>query len=135
MHKCPFCRATPVTGHEAHYLLACPSVTPAIEPMYKPIKENLKRLALPPWDGLDDNVKISLLLGSSLPPQLDKRKAMRDQWLSCTQNYCSLIALKLSSMLSFTSPTTIQLINHRRQPKPQIALPHYTLLHNLFPVS
>ena len=106
MHKCPFCRATPVTGHEAHYLLACPNVTPAIEPMYKPIKENLKRLALPPWDGLDDNVKISLLLGSSLPPQLDKRKAMRDQWLLCTQNYCSLIALKLSSTLSPTPPHT-----------------------------
>ena len=49
-----------------------------MEPMYKPIKENLG-LALPPWDGLDDNVKISLLLGSSLPSQLDKRKAMRDQ--------------------------------------------------------
>ena len=77
-HKCPFCRATPVTGHETHYLLACPSITPGMEPMYKPIKENL-RLALPPWDGLDDNVKISLLLGSSLPSQLDKRKAMRDQ--------------------------------------------------------
>ena len=29
----------------------------------------------------------------------------------------------------------IQLINHRRQPKPQIAMPHYTLLHNLLPVS
>ena len=71
--------------------------------MYKPIKENLKRLALPPWDGLDDNVKISLLLASSLPPQLDKRKSMRVQWLSCTQNYCSLIALKLSSTLSPTS--------------------------------
>ncbi len=66
----------------------------------------LKRLTLPPWDGLDDNVKISSLLGSSLPSQLDKRKAMRDQWLSCTQNYCSLIALKLSSTLSSTSQTT-----------------------------
>ena len=72
--KCPFCRATPVTGHETHYLLACPSITPGMDPMYKLIKENLKRLTLPPWDGLDDNVKISLLLGSSLPPQLDKQK-------------------------------------------------------------
>ena len=100
------CSEGGIQGHETHYLLACPSVTPAIEPMYKPIKENLKRLALPPWDGLDDNVKISLLLGSSLPPQLDKRKAMRDQWLLCTQNYCSLIALKLSSTLSPTSQHT-----------------------------
>jgi hypothetical protein len=36
-----------------------------MEPMYKPIMENLKRLALPSWDGLEDKVKISLLLGSS----------------------------------------------------------------------
>ena len=36
--KCPFCRATPVTGNETHYLLACPSITPGMEPMYKPIK-------------------------------------------------------------------------------------------------
>ena len=40
------------------------------------------------------------------PPQLDKRKGMRDPWLSCTQNHCALIALKLSSTLSSTPPTT-----------------------------
>ena len=32
---------------KTHYLLARPSITPDIEPMYKPIKENLKRLTLP----------------------------------------------------------------------------------------
>ena len=67
--KCPFCRATSVTGHEAHYLLACPSVTPAIEPMYKPIKENLTRLALPPWDSLLERC-------SSHVPQANPRKGL-----------------------------------------------------------
>jgi hypothetical protein len=70
------------------------------------IKENLKRLALPSWEGLEDKVKISYLLRSSLPPHLDKRKAMRDQWLLCTENYCALLAIKLSSTLSSTPTTT-----------------------------
>jgi hypothetical protein len=108
---CPFCYVTPltpVTGHETHYLLSCPSISPVMEPMYTPLKENLKRSALPSWEGLEDKVKISLLLGSSLPPQLDKRKTMRDQWRLCTGNYCALLALKLSSTLSSppaTNPT------------------------------
>jgi len=45
----------------------------------------------------------------------------------------------LVNTLSHITAHRIQLISyliiHRRQPKPQIAMPHYTLLHNLLPVS
>ena len=41
----------------------------------------------------------------------------------------------LVNTLSHITAHRIQLIIHRRQPKPQIAMPHYTLLHNLLPVS
>jgi hypothetical protein len=71
-----------------------------MEPMYTPFKKHLKRMELPPWEELHDTTKMSLLLGSSLPPQIDKRKAMREQWRICTGNYCALVALKLSSILS-----------------------------------
>jgi hypothetical protein len=71
-----------------------------MEHMYTPFKKHLERLALPPWEDLHDTTKVSLLLGSSLPPQIDKRKAMREQWRICTGNYCALVALKLSSILS-----------------------------------
>jgi hypothetical protein len=101
---CPFCHSTPVIGNEIHYLLACPNISPVMEPMYTPLKKHLKRLALPPWEELRDTSKMPLLLRSSLPPQMDKRKAMREQWRICTGNYCALVALKLSS-IHFSSPT------------------------------
>ena len=41
----------------------------------------------------------------------------------------------LVNTLSHTTAHRIQLIIHRRQPKPQIAMPHYTPLHNLPLVS
>ena len=79
------------------------------EPMYTPFKKQLKRLSLPPWETLHDSVKLSLLLGSSLPLQMDKRKATQERWQLCTGNYCALVALKLSSTLnslSIRSPVT-----------------------------
>ena len=41
----------------------------------------------------------------------------------------------LVNTLSHTTAHRIQLIIHRRQSKSQIAMPHYTPLHNLLPVS
>jgi hypothetical protein len=99
--------------------------------MYKPIKENLKRLALPPWDGLDDNVKISLLLGIPPPP------------IRQAKGHAGPMALVYSKLLFLNSAQTlvntflhitdhgIPLINHRRQPKPQVELSHYTPSQNL----
>ena len=103
--------------------------------MYKPIKENLKRLALPPWDGLDDNVKISLLLGIPPPP------------IRQAKGHAGPMALVYSKLLFLNSAQTlvntflhiidhgIQLINHWRQPKPQVVLSHYTPSQNLLIVN
>jgi hypothetical protein len=70
-----------------------------------PFKKRLKQLVLPSWEELHDTIRTSLLLESSLPPQIGKRKAMREQWRICTVNYCALVTLKLSSILS--SPPTM----------------------------
>jgi hypothetical protein len=37
-HICPFCHFTPVIGNEIHYLLACPNISPEMEPMYTPFQ-------------------------------------------------------------------------------------------------
>ena len=91
--------ATSVTlGSESHYLLACPSITPKLEPHYEPIKRLLKRLALPPWEQISEPEKISLLLGGSLPPHWKTSKTQREQWRNRCSNHSALLALKLSSL-------------------------------------
>jgi hypothetical protein len=105
--SCPFCHSTLIVGNESHYLFGCPSITPIMEPMYVPFKKLLKQSALPSWEQLHQTTKISLLLGSSLPPQIRKLKSIRDQWRLSTGNYCALVALKLSSSLS-SPPTTVR---------------------------
>jgi hypothetical protein len=102
--------ATSVTvtlGSESHYLLACPSITPKLEPHYEPIKRLLKRLALPPWEQISEPEKISLLLGGSLPPHWKTSKTQREQWRNRCSNHSALLALKLSSLLT-SLPTTVQ---------------------------
>lgn len=106
---CPFCHSTPTPSNELHYLFSCSSTTTALEPMYTTFKKQLKRLSLPPWETLHDSAKLSLLLRSSLPLQMDKRKATQERWQLCTGNFCALVALKLSSTLNsltIRSPVT-----------------------------
>ena len=86
---CPFCHSTPVNGDEIHYLGS--SISPVMKPMYTPFKKHLKRLTLPSWEELHDTIKISLLLGSSLNPEIDNRKARREQWRMCTVGTIALL--------------------------------------------
>ena len=88
------------------------------------------------WEDLHDTLKISPVLGS-FPPQIGKRRAIREQSRFCTGNYCALVALEPSSILYSArlqqSNSTGSLERKGAYPQPRITLTGSSLLNCLGP--